>query len=381
MGAAQTPGTRWSNAFLDSMRQQTDPAADHVVAELFRAGQVGAVNQLMRALVDNDGLPADSLPPVVLDYLRDSGRLPEWADAALIAAGERVFWRYGPAAIAILHCYSLPYCYAGAKGVKVLALTARLSSNPTRRIIETAQMMVDVLRPGGLGALGTGIRSAQKVRLMHAAVRLLIGQSGLWRAEWDLPVNQEDMAGTLMAFSWTTIDGLRRLGYPVSDPEAEAYLHCWKITGHVLGIREDVLPVDFGDAGALSRRIPERQFAACDEGRLMNDALVKMLQHYLPGDLFDRVPAILMRFFLGDATCDILGVDTVREGRLVMAPVEALARMKGSLIQGSTEIARVHELFGRALIGAIMLAARGGARPPFTIPTELLETWGINWLP
>jgi len=35
-----------------------------------------------------------------------------------------------------LICYSLPFCYLGRNGVPVLALTNRLSSNPTRRIVK-----------------------------------------------------------------------------------------------------------------------------------------------------------------------------------------------------------------------------------------------------
>jgi len=32
------------------------------------------------------------------------------------------------------------------------------------------------------------------------------------------------------------VDGLRRLGTPVTDEEAEAYIHVWNIVGHLLGI-------------------------------------------------------------------------------------------------------------------------------------------------
>ena len=91
-----------------------------------------------------------------------SGKLPAWADPARIEAGERVFWRYGPAIIAVYHCYSRPFCYAGHKGVQVLALTGRLSGNPTRRITETAQMIIDVMRAGGLGAHGAGDEPPRK---------------------------------------------------------------------------------------------------------------------------------------------------------------------------------------------------------------------------
>jgi hypothetical protein len=372
--------TRWNDAQLDAMRHTQDSVADPVVAALFAAGQVDAVNSLMKTLVENDGLPPAALPASVAAYLAATGGLPDWADPAKIAAGERVFWRYGPAMIAILHCYALPFCYAGRKGVQVLALTARLTSNPTRRIVETAQMVVDCMRPGGLGAVGSGIRTAQKVRLMHAGVRCLIGQYPGWKPEFDLPINQEDMAGTLLSFSSITIDGLLRLGYVLSNDEIEGYLHAWKVVGHILGIRPEMLPVDYADASALSARIAARQFAACEEGQYMTRALVEMLRHIVPGDLFDAVPETLMRHFLGDPTADILAVAPGRAAEILLGPLQSLAHAASTLIHSSNELARVHELFGRALIEGIVLVDRGGKRIPFTVPTELLQAWGANWV-
>ncbi len=380
MTGAMDTSTRWSDAQLDAMRQTQDAVADPVVAALFAAGQVDAVNSLMKTLVENDGLPPDALPPSVAAYLSAISGLPDWADPNKIAAGERVFWRYGPAIIAVLTCYALPFCYAGRKGVQVLALTARLRTNPTRRIIETAQMVVDVMRPGGLGAVGSGIRTAQKVRLMHAGVRCLIGQYPGWKPEFDLPINQEDLAGTLLSFSSITIDGLQRLGYVLTSDEIEGYLHAWKVVGHILGIRPEMLPLDYADASALSARIAVRQFAACDEGQYMTRALVQMLQHIVPGDLFDAVPELLMRHFLGDRTADILAVAPQPAGEILMRPLQLLVHAGSTLVHSSDELTRVHELFGRALIEGIMLVGRGGNRIPFTVPTELLQQWGVNWM-
>jgi hypothetical protein len=371
---------RWNDAQLDVMRQTEDPVADPVVAALFAAGQVDAINSLMKTLVENDGLPPAALPASVVAYLAATGGLPDWADPGKIAAGERVFWCYGPAIIAALTCYALPFCYAGRKGVQVLALTARLTSNPERRVIETLQMVVDVMRPGGLGAVGSGIRTAQKVRLMHAGVRCLISRYPGWKPEFDLPINQEDLAGTLLSFSSITLDGLARLGYALSSDEKEGYLHAWKVVGHILGIRPEMLPTDNADAAALAARIAARQFAACEEGQYMTGALVQMLQHVVPGDLFDAVPETLMRHFLGDRTADLLAIAPAHAAEILLGPLELLARAGSTLVHSSGALARLHERFGRALIEGIMLAGRGGKRIPFTVPTELLQAWGVNWV-
>ena len=150
------PAPAWTDHVLDPMRQVTDPLADAVVAEAFQQGQADAVNTLMRTLIENDDLPSDHLPQGMRAYLATSAQMPAWVDPARLQAGERVFWRYGPEIIMNLFCYGLPSCYAGAKGVQVLVLTTRLFSNPTRRVIETAQMVVDVMAPGGLAAQDGG---------------------------------------------------------------------------------------------------------------------------------------------------------------------------------------------------------------------------------
>jgi hypothetical protein len=374
--------SRWSDAQLEAMRQQQDPPADAVVAQLFATGEVDAVNALMKTLSTNDVLPPDSLPVSVRDFLESNAPLPDWADPAKIQAGERLFWRYGPAIIGNLHCYSLPYCYASRKGVQVLALTSRLYSNPTRRIIETAQMIVDVMRPGGLGALGTGIRTAQRVRLMHAGVRFQIGRYPGWStAEFDQPLNQEDMAVTILSFSYIVLEGLRKLGYALDPAEIEAYLHCWNVVGHYVGLRQDLMAQDYADAAALSGRISTRQFAACPEGQLMTRALLEMMQHEIPGNLFDHVPALMTRYLLGDTVADLVGVAPGRINDLLTLPLRTATHIASDLNHDSAILTKVHEVFARALIQGIMLVERQGKQIPFSIPTELLQTWGVNWLP
>ena len=134
------------------MRQVGDPLADGVVDNLFANNSIDAVNDLMRGLIVNEYPEPASFPPVVADYVKQLDVLPDWADTAKIAIGQQVFWKYGPRLILILHCYALPFCYVGKNGVQVLALSGRLSSNSTRRILETAQLLVDVMSPGGLTA-------------------------------------------------------------------------------------------------------------------------------------------------------------------------------------------------------------------------------------
>src|SRR5437764_15430458 len=97
MSVPTTAEQRWSDQLLDSMREETDPPADQVVAALFGTGQVASVNELMHALIDNDDMPNSALPAIVREYLATSAEMPPWADREKILDGERIFWRYGPA--------------------------------------------------------------------------------------------------------------------------------------------------------------------------------------------------------------------------------------------------------------------------------------------
>ena len=69
---------------------------------------------------------------------------------------------------------SLPLAYAAHDGVQVLALTAQLETDTKRRILESAQFVLDVTAPGALEPGRPGYETVRLVRLMHAGVRHLI---------------------------------------------------------------------------------------------------------------------------------------------------------------------------------------------------------------
>lgn len=377
---ASSPTPLWTAETLQPLRSIGDPLADAVIAEVFSNGGVPAMNALMSGFVANEHLVPENLPAPVRNYLLNSAGLPAWADPELIRAGENVFWRFGPRIILVLTCYSLPFCYLGRNGVPVLAMTNRLSSNPRRRIIETAQMVVDCMSPGGLAnSGGRGRLTIQKVRLMHATIRRLAPTAPTWKPEYGVPVNQEDLAGTLMSFSQITLDGLEKLGIPLTGQDRQAYLHCWNVVGHLLGVHDDLLPANPVQGEALAAAIAAHQFGPTPEGRDLTKALVDMLAHILPGDLFNHLPAVMVRYFLGSQWAGWLGVHEGVLAELAAQPIRLLGLTFGRHIEDSESLRNIAEHVGKLLIGAIMLVDRGGNRPSFFIPTELRQVWGVNW--
>lgn len=371
-------GNRWTDEMLDAMQQQTDPLADKVVDEIFAGGETAAVNALMRELVRNDQTPSAQLPSVVEDYLTASAELPAWADTERILAAEAFFARHGLLISTSLFFASLPRCYACANGVRVLHQTARLATDTRRRIGETGQMVLDTMAEGGLSPGGDGIRAAQKVRLMHAAVRHLIRAHGQWDANWGEPINQEDLGGTLMAFGWVPLDCLDRMKIPYIKEEAEDYIHAWRVVGYLLGVRDEMLPMSVDEAATLMGRIGERQFAPSDAGREMTAALIEMIEETMPGNLFHGLPATMIRFCNGDEIAAMLGVPASDWTSKLIGPINKLFGLLEREEDHSRVCAKVAEVFGREFNQAMSWVARGGVRAPFSIPETLRTQWGLE---
>jgi hypothetical protein len=369
---------RWSDDFLDSMRQVMDPLADSAVRSLFEQGDIKAVNRLMSLLVGNDQVVPQMLPECIQQYLKEQGGLPEWASQEVIGEAETLFGRHGPLIGISLLCASLPECYTYAKGVHVLYLTADLLTDTTRRVGETGQMIIDVMAPGGLAPNGDGIRDAQKVRLMHAAVRHLILQSGRWNPEWGQPINQEDMAATLMSFTLTILDSLDMLGAKFKPEEAEAYLYSWKIVGQIMGMRPEMLPEDMADARKLIHAIRRRQAAASDEGRVMTKALIEMMQEHVHIWVKPVFWPTMVRYLLGDQVADLIAVPRAGWYLPLIRLSRRIVKITNRLVDRPGIFGACSGWVGRRLMEGMASDLRDGRAARFKIPSHLCDRWRLR---
>jgi hypothetical protein len=253
-------------------------------------------------------------------------------------------------------------------------------SNPARRVTEVLQFLVDIMQPGGLTTGGgRGVRSIQKVRLMHAAVRRLAAASPSWKPEWNLPVNQEDLLLTLISFSWVVLDGLDKLGVSIASADQEAYLHCWLVVGFLLGIQETLLPGDVARAREVGETIARRQFGPSPDGQALTKALRDVVDSALPGNVFHYVTPHFIRLFVGDERAEWLGVEDPGP-ELLRKTLQFLGVESTQLIERSDALSTLAHKLGPILLNALLFVDRGGNRPTFSIPTELREKWGVNWL-
>lgn len=354
------PRVEWTDAFLQGCRRIGDPAGDTALHAIFERHDAAALNALMGRIVANDELP-DDLPVEIRAFLEQTSALPAWADPARIREAERLFNLHGLVSLVSLVCASLPECYTMRTGVRILDLTGQLGEHTNRRLHQTAVMVLAVMGRQGLQAHGRGVRQAQKVRLIHAAIRYrilgAIGAAGVpaaaggqvpgvipgavrsvteviaqrrfdWQIERDgYPINQEDLAFTLLTFGHVIPRGMQALGVSLTDDEVASFLHAWNVVGTVMGVHEDLLAHSPADAALLFARIKARQAGASPAGARLTGALLDVMERdVIRVRALRPLAPILVRILVGDDTAAMLGVGT-RHAALVRGLHQAVAGM------------------------------------------------------
>jgi hypothetical protein len=221
----------------------------------------------------------------------------------------------------MLACASLPICYVCQPDVKVLGFSRRLIDNVPIRLVETAQMLTDVMSNDGIIVKnkvlsGKGIQAVLKIRLIHAAVRYLIinkrklaadNQAGFnnflktyisddvqdeakWfgdikPAEWDpendgVPINKESTALALLTFSYIILRGLNTIGIKLNSHQQNAYLHTWNVIGYVIGVDEKFLTAfnTYTDAETIFNQLMLRRRGQTRDGELLQRSLLDVFE-------------------------------------------------------------------------------------------------------
>ena len=152
---------RWTISELEIKRKIADPVADKVVLRMMKDGDKSLFNELFDAMQKNNDSVLHHLPEYLKEYFALRRDLPVWADQTKIALGQQLFAEYGSEISMMLFCKALPQCYACSKGVQVMYKTGRFVEKKdgsfdvfNKRLVETAQFVVNILSPGGFGPTG-----------------------------------------------------------------------------------------------------------------------------------------------------------------------------------------------------------------------------------
>ena len=301
------------------------------------------------------GLPL-SAGEAIAAYTAASRTMPDWADSDKMKIAEKNFVAAGVLPVTLLFCASLPQCYVLPDLSAVLQATGQLDNHTDHRIRASGAMIFPVMMPGGLTSPeGAGIAQILKVRLIHATIRHLILQKSptmalaahasalamnamhtimptllpahantmygaLLSRGWNitqlgLPCNQEELAYTLLTFSYVYLEALRTLGVPQLPAEEDAYLHTWNVAGHFLGIERTLMVDEMHEAGRLFQDMQVRGRALQSATPVLPDprpalgcALIGAMSSVIPVDILKPMPELLTRKLCGKTVSHELGL-------------------------------------------------------------------------
>lgn len=372
---------KWAER-VQSMRNLGDNEADEIIQRVFDSGSLEAVNETLMKLVQNDDIPVTAMRPEIRAYLQEASRLPPWTDHEKLKRASAIFNIHGLQIVMMLMGASLPTLYAAHKGAQVLVLTDRMVdyTKLQRRVVETAQFVMDVTEFGAFEPEGSGIIAVQKVRLIHATIRHLIRFDPRWKDQWNYewgwPINQVDLAGTMLSFSTTVLQCLERSSVRLTDDEKEAYLHMWKVIGHLLGIEAPLMPADYADSVDLMETTLKINHEKSEAGTKLTQVLVKFLDDRIP--FYTSYITDVMRHWIGHNAADILDLPKMSWTIYVFRLQRVVWWLESRFHREIPVVGRFSRRFNRRLVEAILLVERGGNRPAFRLPSTLRGQLGFD---
>ncbi|NOS92396.1 MAG: DUF2236 domain-containing protein [Cyclobacteriaceae bacterium] len=290
--------------YLDEHRLKGDAQADALIQEIF---QVQMQSQLYALLKVPENAIRDQPDSTLKRFLLEVKPQPDWFNVKRLQRGQSLFKQYALEMMTLLGAMSLPYCYAASPGNKALYLSDKMRNAPGKRLMDTASFVIAVLTPGSFSENGTGHIQINKVRLIHALSRYYIQKHPSWTMDWGVPINQEDMSGTNLAFSYVILLGLQQSGYILSEREKEDFIFLWRYIGYQMHLDEELLPSSFSEARQLANAIQQRNFKKTDEGITLTRELLNYYKQSVPADQADLVPSQI-RFYLGNEVAECIGI-------------------------------------------------------------------------
>ena len=285
--------------------------------------------------------------------------------------------------------------------------------------VQLRRKRAELRRPPLRYVWGGGYVTVRKVRFLHASMRYLLThtepvelspaeQASLHRsvtsamrfraqpwaaAENGLPVNQEDLAYTLLTFGYTILMALERVGCTFTLKERNAFLHLWKFVGHNLGIEDGLLPDNCEESRQLFEKIFQRQGGASEQGVKLTAALLDFLARLLPSFLCWRVnialPPVVIADVLGRERAALLFDEPTRARadsviwRLLWFVCRAGLHLyffgRNLLLRHVPPMAELMGHFTHHVAEELIASCRDAfARQPFDVPKDA-STWVVQY--
>ncbi len=324
---------KWADdRFLNGLRQQGDDEADECFIQLRDELQEDDFSHLFQVLNTNAVIITDNIPKALHRFLNSAMKMPLVdalpIDGERVKRGQHVFMTHALPAAMVLLLKSLPEGYTAPNLSKVLALSENLSQRPYRRLLGVLQMVINVSSVGGFDSSGKARVTVPKIRLLHAAVRKIVREHlKEYETQYGVPVNLEDMLGTVMGFSYLVITGLQQLNIGLLDDQAEDLYYLWRVFAQMMGLHpkdqpdsSEYVPRNLAEAQLFYDSYRRRHYVhAVDnpEGVELAATNLRMMNDLLPQTPLRRLgmgilPRIYMEELIGREGCKRIGIEPVR---------------------------------------------------------------------
>ena len=375
---------RWNASFLDSLRQEGDPEADEALGLILKDHEEEGISKLFSVMNANDEDPPSRVFPILTEFFETSGKLPTDVNYDQLHRGEDVFEAHTYEGAVALLTKSLPEGYQAPNLSIILNISGDLRTQTYRRLLATLQTVVNVSTCRGFQIGGRAVITAQKLRLLHAGIRHLTRRyRPEYAVRYGVPVNKEDMLGTVLGFSLLVIEGWRRLNVGLTSQQEEDFLYLWLVFARMMGIyppghpdSRDYIPGNIDEATAFYRLYENRHYvdgSTNPDGVALASANLAMLREIIPWPLralgFGILPRLCMTELMGDKACT----------RLEIPPVGGHATLKAILLNMHrliTPFERLHhsdhERLGMIIFQDLIKKSYGGA-VTFTVPTDMSQ--------
>lgn len=390
------PTSKWSDdEFLNRLRGLGDDSADGCLRKLDESGHSSDFARVFKNLNSNDEPLPDDLPAPLQEFFAGGRVLPAVdgapVDMARIARGQKVFLTHAFPSALVLLAKSLPAGYSAPNLSTILSMSDELAKNPYKRVLGVLQMLINVASPGSLDGSGKAIVTAQKLRLLHAGIRRLVATHlPDYQSRYQVPVNLEDMLGTIMGFSLLLLDGLRRLGIALSEDDAEDYYYLWRVFAQSMGVHPlgqpnstEYVPANLAEAREFYESYARRHYTNATEnpeGVKLARAILDLLNRMLPQTPLRRlglriVPRVYMEELLGDEAMARVALRPVRFLAVTKWLISCLPRIWMWFWDEADKLdasGTVHENLSRILFQRLITESYGG-EVTFFIPQDLAD--------
>ncbi|MFD0304454.1 oxygenase MpaB family protein [Streptomyces sp. NPDC127119] len=347
-----------------------DDATDPLMVSMLENGHVPTINTAWASWVNNNDPLPSGLPDVFAAHLRQFNRLPSWADRTKLARAAD-FNRRRDTYLFML--------YGLGSGIMSTVIPREAKSvywsaggaDMQDRAAKTFTFGYDLSQLKAFEPTGQFVVTANKTRVVHAAVRHLLPQSPHWKAVADetVPISAADILVTFHSLGTFVYRKLLDWKIPFPAADQEAFLHSWKVAIHLLGVPDEHIPQTWAAAEKQAAQVLTPILTPSTEGIALAEDLLGLTAQIDLGVTRGFLNEFV-RYVLNDQVGDWLGLKRdYASAALVRTAWPAFILFREGLSPVMPGTFYVFDQFVRALAMLFLNKGSSGTTTPITIPT------------